>query len=115
MSILFSSLRYLLAATTMLVSVVSFSLYTVTASAAESVAAPKSSQVQQKPVQKTVNINADNAETLSAGLSGIGLKKAEAIVAYRKRKGNFTSVDQLTEVKGIGSATVAKNRDRIKL
>ena len=115
MFIPFSSSRYLLAATAMLASVVSFSLYTAPASAVESAEVPKSDQVQQKPVQKTVNINADNAETLSAGLSGIGLKKAEAIVAYRKSKGNFTSVDQLTEVKGIGSATVAKNRDRIKL
>lgn len=60
-----------------------------------------------------VNINTASADQISQALSGVGPAKARAIVEYRDRQGAFTSVDQLAEVKGIGSATVDKNRDRI--
>jgi competence protein ComEA len=60
-----------------------------------------------------VDINRDNAVALAAGLNGIGPAKAEAIVAHREKNGPFTSVDQLVEVRGIGLATVEKNRDII--
>ncbi|HMU66761.1 MAG TPA: ComEA family DNA-binding protein [Cellvibrionaceae bacterium] len=65
--------------------------------------------------QAAVNINTADAATLAAGLNGIGIKKAEAIVAYREQNGKFTSADQLLEVKGIGKATLDKNRDKIKI
>lgn len=65
--------------------------------------------------QAAVNINTADAATLAAGLNGIGIKKAEAIVAYREQKGKFTSADQLLEVKGIGKATLDKNREKIKI
>ncbi len=65
--------------------------------------------------QAAVNINTADAATLAAGLNGIGIKKAEAIVAYRDQKGKFTNADQLLEVKGIGKATLDKNRDKIKI
>ncbi len=32
---------------------------------------------------------------------------------YREKHGNFTNVEQLLEVQGIGKATLEKNRDRI--
>ena len=67
------------------------------------------------PPQSTVNINKADAVTLAAALSGVGLSRAEDIVRYREQFGPFTTVDQLSEVKGIGSATVEKNRPRIKL
>lgn len=57
-----------------------------------------------------VNLNQASAEALAKSLKGIGLKKAQAIVALRESQGAFTSVDQLTQVKGIGSKTVAKLR-----
>jgi len=60
-----------------------------------------------------VNINTATAEEIAAALTGIGPAKAEAIVAYREKNGPFVSVDQLTEVKGIGEATLRKNRDQI--
>ncbi len=60
-----------------------------------------------------VDINRDNVAALAAGLNGIGPAKAEAIVAHREKNGPFTSVDQLVEVRGIGLATVEKNRDII--
>ncbi len=58
-----------------------------------------------------VNINKADAETLAENLKGIGLTKAQAIVKYRKDNGKFTSVDELTNVKGIGEKTVEKNLD----
>lgn len=63
----------------------------------------------------TVDINSADAATLAEVLNGVGPAKAEAIVAHRKANGAFESADQLVEVKGIGLATVEKNRDRIQV
>ena len=60
-----------------------------------------------------VNINTADAATIDRVLLNIGKSKAEAIVAYRKANGPFRSIDQLASVKGIGLATVERNRDRI--
>ncbi len=60
-----------------------------------------------------VNINTADAPTLDRVLVGVGPSKAEAIVAYRKANGAFRSADQHASVKGIGLATIEKNRDRI--
>lgn len=65
--------------------------------------------------QAAVNINTADAQALATVLNGIGLKKAEAIVAYREQHGKFTSPEQLLEVKGIGKATLDKNREKIKI
>lgn len=60
-----------------------------------------------------VNINTADVATLDRVLINVGPSKAEAIVAYRKSKGAFRSVEQLALVKGIGLKTIEKNRDRI--
>ena len=57
-----------------------------------------------------VNINAADATTLAASIKGVGEKKAQAIVQYRKEHGPFRSVDELANVPGIGSKTVENNR-----
>ena len=62
-----------------------------------------------------VNINTADAAAIAEALNGVGPAKAEAIVAHRKANGAFKSADQLAEVKGIGLATVEKNRDRIEV
>ena len=62
-----------------------------------------------------VNVNTADAKTISDALSGIGLKKAEAIVKYRTEKGLFKTVDDLTNVKGIGQKTIDKNKKDILL
>ena len=59
--------------------------------------------------QQAVNINTADAETLSAALKGIGLKKAQDIVAHREQHGQFETLNELTDVKGVGAGTVAKN------
>ena len=50
-----------------------------------------------------ININSATAEELSM-LPGIGTTYANRIVEYRTNNGNFTSIEQLLNVKGIGSA-----------
>lgn len=62
-----------------------------------------------------VNINAADAKTISDSLSGIGQKKAEAIVEYRKAKGPFKTTEDLLNVGGIGPKTVEKNKADILL
>jgi competence protein ComEA len=67
----------------------------------------------QEQMMGKVNINTADAEMLQKELSGIGKGKALAIVAYRETNGEFTSVDELIEVKGIGKAILDKNRDKL--
>ncbi|MGR9045921.1 MAG: ComEA family DNA-binding protein [Gammaproteobacteria bacterium] len=62
-----------------------------------------------------VNINTADAQTLSASLKGIGQKKAEAIIQYRKEKGGFKSVEELASVTGIGPKTIEINKGDILL
>lgn len=62
-----------------------------------------------------VNINTADAAALAEALHGVGPAKAQAIVEHRKANGPFRSADQLVAVKGIGLATVEKNRDRIQV
>jgi comEA protein len=73
-------------------------------------------QPGQKPVQNNaiININTATASELTA-LINIGPAKANEIVAYRKANGNFVSIDQLANVKGIGTNTIEQNRKRIQV
>ena len=71
------------------------------------------SQTVQQSVSDRLNINTASASEIQKALIGIGAKKAEAIVQYREKHGNFTVAEQLLEVQGIGKATLEKNRDRI--
>jgi len=67
------------------------------------------------PVVEQVNINEADAETLADVLQGVGASRARAIVEYREQNGPFDSLEELTEVKGIGAATLDLNRERIVL
>ena len=60
-----------------------------------------------------VNINTADAKTISKSLNGIGMKKAQAIVAYRDQQGGFKSYQDLVKVKGIGEKTIAINKNDI--
>jgi len=62
-----------------------------------------------------VNVNTADAKTIADALSGIGQKKAEAIVKYRTEKGPFKTVDDLKNVSGIGKKTLEKNKNDILL
>jgi competence protein ComEA len=60
-----------------------------------------------------LDINSADAAAIAAALDGVGLTKAREIVAYREMFGSFHSLEELADVKGIGVATVEKNRQRI--
>ena len=80
------------------------------AAPAEKVRSPVSEQAQQQ-----VNINSASAIDIANALKGIGLKTAEAIVAYREANGAFESLESITMVKGVGGKTLKKNSARILL
>ncbi|WP_235714662.1 ComEA family DNA-binding protein [Aequoribacter fuscus] len=62
-----------------------------------------------------VDLNSADAETLATVMKGVGISKARAIVSYRTQYGPFASLDELTEVKGIGVSILERNRDRLVL
>jgi competence protein ComEA len=64
---------------------------------------------------EVVNINKADAAALAQNLNGIGEAKAKKIVEYREQHGKFKSVEELSNVPGIGAKTVEKNRDNISL
>lgn len=59
-----------------------------------------------------ININTATAIELET-LNGIGKTKAEAIVAYREKNGQFTKIEDLMNVKGIGKSTFNKIKDEV--
>jgi len=88
-----------------------------------SVPTPALSQTQSTAAQvpaeiqpdNRVNINKADAETLALALDGIGMTKAQEIIEYREQNGDFKTVDDLQKVRGIGKATLERNRSRILL
>jgi competence protein ComEA len=57
-----------------------------------------------------LDLNTATQEALES-LPGIGPTKAEDIIAYRDLHGRFTSVDELSNVSGIGEVTVESLRE----
>ena len=64
---------------------------------------------------QSVDINSADATTLAESLDGVGPAKAKAIIEHRTANGPFKSADELAAVKGIGLATVDRNREFIRL
>ncbi|WP_423063902.1 ComEA family DNA-binding protein [Candidiatus Paracoxiella cheracis] len=63
--------------------------------------------VEQQTSVSPIDLNTADMKTLSS-LKGIGLKKAKAIVAYRQQHGNFKSLMDLAQVKGISQKSIAR-------
>ena len=74
---------------------------------------PAFAQDSEAPAASSININSASAGEIAATLVGIGEKRAEAIVEFREENGPFESLDDLTEVTGVGETTVEKNASRI--
>ena len=62
-----------------------------------------------------VDINNADAETMIENWKGIGETKARAIVAYRKKNGPFSDINDLANVKGIGEGLIKNNRKYMSL
>ena len=75
--------------------------------------ADNANQAEPDQLEVTVNINQADAETLASVLNGVGISRAQAIVAYREKNGKFYSAEELSAVRGIGKRTVEKNESRI--
>lgn len=73
----------------------------------------KENQIPTNPV----NLNTATEAELITALKGTGIGKAKVanIIAYRDEHGGFKSIDELTQVKGIGQKTLEKARPRLIL
>ncbi len=61
-----------------------------------------------------VDLNAATMDELDE-LPGVGPSTAQAILDERDRRGSFTTVDELLEVRGIGDAKLAALRDLVRV
>ena len=78
---------------------------------------PIQANVAEEKMENTrmvININQADPNTLLS-LKGIGNKKAQAIVNYRLKHGDFTDINQLLNVKGIGEQLLEANKNRLKI
>lgn len=58
-----------------------------------------------------VNVNTDTAEVLAG--AGLAENLAARLVQHREAHGPFAALDDITQVSGIGAATLAAMRDRL--
>ena len=75
---------------------------------------PQAERVNETEGEKKVSLNQATLEEFQT-LPGIGPAKAMAIINYREEFGMFNSVDELTNVSGIGEKTLEKLRDYLEL
>lgn len=61
-----------------------------------------------------VNLNTADASGLQQ-LSGIGEKKAAAIISYREEHGSFSSIEDIKKVSGIGDKTFESLKDDLEV
>ena len=66
------------------------------------------------PLVGVVNVNTASSEELQL-LPGIGAARAEALLALRKQRGGFKSVEELKDVKGIGDVGLDRLRPYVRL
>ena len=64
------------------------------------------------PTSGLININTASSELLQT-LPGIGPARANAIISHRENHGNFSSIEGLLQVSGIGPAILSGIRDFI--
>jgi len=98
-----------------IITLFAFSAFSQTASAAPKTSSAQTVKAKLKQTKQSINLNTAGVTEIAETLTGVGLKKAKAIVAYRNSHGKFNAIEELAAVKGIGVATIAKNKSRIFL
>jgi len=73
-----------------------------------------SAVTQTKELTTVIYLNNSSMEQLET-LKGVGHKKAQAIIAYREQVGSFKSVEEITQVKGIGEKVLSDNKARLQI
>jgi len=68
----------------------------------------------EKAISSKININTASKDELIL-LSGIGKKKAQAIIEYREEMGGFKTKDEIKKVKGIGDSIYKKIKSKIEV
>lgn len=75
-------------------------------------AIPEGATSKEATKEGKVNINTATVEELKT-LKGVGEKKAEAIIEYRKKNGSFKTKEDLMKVRGIGKKLFDSFQERI--
>ena len=75
-------------------------------------AIPAGATSKEASKEGKVNINTATVEELKT-LKGVGEKKAEAIIEYRKKNGSFKTKEDLMKVRGIGKKLFESFEERI--
>ena len=78
----------------------------------EAEAIPAGATSKEASNEGKVNINTATVEELKT-LKGVGEKKAEAIIEYRKKNGSFKTKEDLMKVRGIGKKLFESFEERI--
>ena len=78
----------------------------------EAEAIPAGATSKEEAKEGKVNINTATVEELKT-LKGVGEKKAEAIIEYRKKNGSFKTKEDLMKVRGIGKKLFESFEERI--
>ena len=78
----------------------------------EAEAIPAGVTSKEEAKEGKVNINTATVEELKT-LKGVGDKKAEAIIEYRKKNGSFKTKEDLMKVRGIGKKLFESFEERI--
>ena len=75
----------------------------------------QAAEVQARAAEQTPELVTPETATewLKERLIGVGQRRAEAIVAYRERVGDFRNDDELSQVRGIGPHVLSANKTRI--
>ena len=73
---------------------------------------PRITEIIENEENGIININTANSLLLET-LPGIGPATAKSIIDYREENGDFSSIDNLIEVPGIGEATMNEIREYI--
>lgn len=83
--------------------------------ATSTVQAQDTAKSAEEETGSRISINTANAQELSQAMNGVGLKKAQAIVNYRTEYGPFKTLEDLTQVPGIGRSLLERNLASLKL